>query len=106
MTQVLVPVVLTGNMTGALLTEYILSQKKANGTLPDNGVVIKTIVSTELIAPICKAYHVEEMEVLTGFKFIGEKIKQFEETSSNTFLFGFEESYGCLAGTYARDEDL
>ena len=98
-------VVLTGNMTGALLTEYILSQKKANGTLPDNGVVIKTIVSTELIAPICKAYHVEEMEVLTGFKFIGEKIKTFEETGSHTFLFGFEESYGCLAGTYARDKD-
>ena len=98
-------VVLTGNMTGALLTEYILSQKKANATLPDNGVVIKTIVSTELIAPICKAYHVEEMEVLTGFKFIGEKIKTFEETGSHTFLFGFEESYGCLAGTYARDKD-
>lgn len=98
-------VVLTGNMIGALLTEYILSQKKAQGTLPENGVVIKTIVSTEIIAPICQAYGVTKMDVLTGFKFIGEKIKEFEETGAYTYLFGFEESYGCLAGTHARDKD-
>lgn len=98
-------VVLTGNMVGALLTEYILSQKKENGTLPANGAVIKTIVSTEMIVPICKAYGVTLMDVLTGFKFIGEKIKGFEETGSHQFVFGFEESYGCLAGTYARDKD-
>lgn len=98
-------VVLTGNMTGALLTEYILSQKKAKGTLPAKGAVIKTIVSTEMIRPMCEAYGVELMDVLTGFKFIGEKIKGFEETGSHSYIFGFEESYGCLAGTYARDKD-
>ncbi len=98
-------VVLTGNMVGALLTEYILSQKKANGTLPANGVVIKTIVTTEIIRAICQAYGVELKEVLTGFKFIGEQMKHFEETKSHTYIFGFEESYGCLAGTYARDKD-
>lgn len=98
-------VVLTGNMVGALLTEYILSQKAAKGTLPGHGVVIKTIVSTELIQPICDFYGVKKIEVLTGFKFIGEKIKEFEETGANEFLFGFEESYGYLAGTYARDKD-
>ena len=98
-------VVLTGNMTGALLTEYILSQKKAKGTLPANGAVIKTIVSTEMIRPMCEAYGVELMDVLTGFKFIGEKIKGFEETGSHSYIFGFEESYGCLIGTYARDKD-
>ena len=92
-------------MTGALLTEYILSQKKAKGTLPENGAVIKTIVSTEMIRPMCEAYGVELMDVLTGFKFIGEKIKGFEETGSHSYIFGFEESYGCLAGTYARDKD-
>lgn len=98
-------IVLTGNMIGALLTEYILSRKKEAGTLPQNGAVVKTIVSTEMIRPICEAFGVEVMEVLTGFKFIGEKIKNFEETGSHTYLFGFEESYGCLAGTYARDKD-
>lgn len=98
-------VVLTGNMVGALLTEYILSQKKANGTLPKDGVVIKTIVTTEIIRAICDAYGVEMKEVLTGFKFIGEQIKNFEETGDHTYVFGFEESYGCLAGTYARDKD-
>ncbi|KAF5084215.1 Phosphoglucomutase [anaerobic digester metagenome] len=98
-------VVLTGNMVGALLTEYILSQKAAKGTLPGHGVIIKTIVSTELIQPICDFYGVKKMEVLTGFKFIGEKIKEFEETGAYEFLFGFEESYGYLAGTYARDKD-
>jgi len=98
-------VVLTGNMVGALLTEYILSQKAEKGTLPENGVVIKTIVSTELIQPICDFYSVKKIEVLTGFKFIGEKIKEFEETGAYQYLFGFEESYGYLAGTYARDKD-
>lgn len=98
-------VVLTGNMVGALLTEYILSQKAAKGTLPGHGVVIKTIVSTELIQPICDYYGVKKIEVLTGFKFIGEKIKEFEENGAYEYLFGFEESYGYLAGTYARDKD-
>lgn len=98
-------VALTGNHVGALATEYILSQRKAQGRLPENGAVIKTIVSTEMITPICAAYGVEKMDVLTGFKFIGEKIKGFDETGSHTYLFGFEESYGCLAGTYARDKD-
>lgn len=98
-------VVLTGNMVGTLLTDYILCQKAQKGTLPDNGVVIKTIVSTEMIQPICDSFGVEKMEVLTGFKFIGEKIKEFEKSGAHTFLFGFEESYGYLAGTYARDKD-
>ncbi len=98
-------VVLTGNMVGALLTEYILSRKAEKGTLPEHGVVIKTIVSTEMIQPICDHYGVKKMEVLTGFKFIGEKIKEFEETGAYHYLFGFEESYGYLAGTYARDKD-
>ena len=98
-------VALTGNHVGALATEYILSQRKAQGRLPENGAVIKTIVSTEMITPICEAYGVEKMDVLTGFKFIGEKIKGFEETGSHQYLYGFEESYGCLGGTYARDKD-
>lgn len=98
-------VALTGNHVGALATEYILSQRKAQGRLPENGAVIKTIVSTEMITPICAAYGVEKMDVLTGFKFIGEKIKGFDETGSHQYLFGFEESYGCLGGTYARDKD-
>lgn len=98
-------VALTGNHVGALATEYILSQRKEQGKLPANGAVIKTIVSTEMITPICEAYGVEKMDVLTGFKFIGEKIKGFDETGSHTYLYGFEESYGCLGGTYARDKD-
>ncbi len=98
-------VVLTGNMTGALLTEYILSQKKEKGTLPQNGAVIKTIVTTEMIRPMCEEYGMKLYDVLTGFKYIGEKIKEFEQTGSYEYVFGFEESYGCLAGTYARDKD-
>jgi len=98
-------VILTGNMTGVLLTEYILSSKKENGTLPDNGAVVSTIVSTDLTKAIAKNYGVDYFEVLTGFKYIGEKIKEFEADNSHTYLFGFEESYGCLAGTYARDKD-
>ncbi len=98
-------VALTGNMVGALATEYILARRKEQGRLPENGAVIRTIVSTEMIAPICEEYGVKKIDVLTGFKFIGEQIKGFDETGSNTYLFGFEESYGCLAGTYARDKD-
>lgn len=98
-------VVLSGNMTGVLLTEYILSQKKAHGSLPENGAVIKTIVTTEMVQPIAKEYGATVFNVLTGFKYIGEKIKQFEESGDYTYLFGFEESYGCLSGTYARDKD-
>lgn len=96
---------LTGNNIGMLLMDYILGQKKANGVLPDNGAVVGTIVSTYMARPIAKAYDVELMEVLTGFKYIGEKIKQFKATGSHEFLFGYEESYGCLIGTHARDKD-
>ncbi len=98
-------VILTGNMTGVLLTEYILSSKKESGRLPENGAVVSTIVSTDLTKAIAKNYGVDYFEVLTGFKYIGEKIKEFEKDGSHTYLFGFEESYGCLAGTYARDKD-
>lgn len=98
-------VVLTGNMSGALLAEYILSQKKAQGKLPKNGALIKTIVTSEMVRPMCEEYGVKMFDVLTGFKYIGEKIKQFEETGEYEYIFGFEESYGCLAGTYARDKD-
>ncbi len=96
---------LTGNQTGALLVEYILRAKAENGTLPQNGVVIKTIVTTELAAEIAKAYGVEIMNVLTGFKYIGEKMTQFAETKAHTYLIGFEESYGYLIGDHARDKD-
>lgn len=96
---------LTGNQTGALLCEYILSQKKANGTLAPNSVIIKTIVTTELATAIANAYGVEIMNVLTGFKYIGEKMTEFEKTGSHTYVFGFEESYGYLAGTHTRDKD-
>lgn len=98
-------VVLTGNQTGCLLMEYILSQKKAAGTLPVNGFVVKTIVTSELSRRIAEYYNIEMVEVLTGFKFIGEKIKELDETGLKKYLFGFEESYGYLAGTFARDKD-
>lgn len=97
--------VLTGNQTGALLVEYILESRKNKGELPKNGVVIKTIVTTELATAAAKAYDVEIMNVLTGFKYIGEKMTEFEKTNEYTYLFGFEESYGCLPGTHARDKD-
>ncbi|WP_234119193.1 phospho-sugar mutase [Clostridium hydrogenum] len=97
--------VLTGNQTGSLLTHYIVSSLKELNELPQNGAVIKTIVTSELAARIAEDYGVELIDVLTGFKYIGEKIKEFEETGSNTYLFGFEESYGCLAGTFVRDKD-
>ncbi len=96
---------LTGNQTGALLVEYILRAREEMGTLPKNGVVIKTIVTTELAAAIAKAYNIEIMNVLTGFKYIGEKMTAFAETGSHTYLIGFEESYGYLVGTHARDKD-
>ena len=97
--------VLTGNQTGCLLLEYILSQKKAKGTLPANGFVVKTVVTSELARRITEYYDIELIEVLTGFKFIGEKIKELDETGKKKYLFGFEESYGYLAGTFARDKD-
>ena len=95
----------TGNMTGMLIAEYILSQKKEKGLIPDNGALIKTIVSTNLADVIASEYNLKLIEVLTGFKYIGEQIKWFEEQNSYEYMFGFEESYGCLVGTHARDKD-
>jgi phosphoglucomutase len=96
---------LTGNQTGCLLLEYMLSAMKETGKLPDNGFVVKTIVTTELSRTIAKYYNVELVEVLTGFKFIGEQIMLRDETGNQKYLFGFEESYGYLAGTDVRDKD-
>lgn len=96
-------IVLTGNQTGVLLTEYMLSQLKSNNKMPDNPMVIKTIVTTELAKEICKYYGVEIIDVLTGFKYIGEKIKEYE--GKKNFIIGFEESYGYLSGTFVRDKD-
>ncbi|MCL2352566.1 MAG: phospho-sugar mutase [Firmicutes bacterium] len=98
-------VYLTGNMTGVILEEYILSQKKAAGTLPERPAIVSTIVSTNLAEDIAKAYGAAYYNVLTGFKYIGEKIKEFEEAGGPDFVFGFEESFGYLAGTHARDKD-
>lgn len=98
-------VILTGNQTGCLLMEYILSQKKARGRLPANGFVVKTIVTTELARLIAQNYGIELVEVLTGFKFIGEKIKELDDNGDKKFIFGFEESIGFLAGTFSRDKD-
>ena len=95
----------TGNMSGLLIAEYELSQKKLQNKIPANGALVKTIVSSNLADSIAKKYDLKLIEVLTGFKYIGEQIKNFEETGSNTYMFGFEESYGCLIGTYARDKD-
>ena len=96
---------LTGNQTGALLVEYILRSKSEQGTLPKDGVVIKTIVTTELAAKIAESYGIEIMNVFTGFKYIGEKMTEFAEKKNHTYLIGFEESYGYLVGTHARDKD-
>ena len=97
---------LTGNMSGCLLANYEISQKKAiNGSLPEDGALIKTIVTTNLADAIAKGYGVKLIEVLTGFKFIGQQILGFEQSGKGSYLFGFEESYGCLIGTYARDKD-
>ncbi len=97
--------VLNGNQTGCLLLEYILRKEKENGTLPKNGAVVKTIVTSELVRRIADDYGIITIDVLTGFKFIGEKIKEFENSGEHSFVFGLEESFGYLKGTYARDKD-
>lgn len=97
--------VLTGNQTGALLTHYIISSLADMKMLPKNGAVIKTIVTTDIAKRIASSFNVSLIEVLTGFKYIGEKIKEFNENGDKTFLFGFEESYGYLSGEFVRDKD-
>ena len=97
---------LTGNMSGCLLEEYELSQRKAAaGSLPEDGAVVSTIVTTNMAGAIAKSYGLRFIEVLTGFKYIGQQILGFENSGKGTYLFGFEESYGCLIGTHARDKD-
>lgn len=98
-------VLLNGNQTGALLMDYILSQKAAKGTLPENGIVFKTIVTSELGQRVAENYSVRCEDVLTGFKFIGEKIENYHSSGKHEFLFGYEESYGCLIKDFARDKD-
>ncbi len=95
----------TGNMTALLIAEYILSQRKEKGTLPKNGAIIRTIVSSKLTDAIAKYYNMNLIETLTGFKYIGEQIRNFEKNKKHEYVFGFEESYGCLVGTHARDKD-
>jgi phosphoglucomutase len=95
----------TGNMSGLLIAEYELSMLQKMGRLPENGALVKTIVSSDMADEISKEYGVEVIEVLTGFKYIGEQIKFFEESGSHQYVFGYEESYGCLVGTHARDKD-
>ena len=95
----------TGNMSGMLICEYILRERTKNNLMPKNPAMVKTIVSTNMADPIAEKYNIKLIEVLTGFKYIGEQIKLFEQTGSNNYVFGFEESYGCLAGTHARDKD-
>ncbi len=97
--------VLTGNMSGCLLADYEIGQRKALKGLPDDGCLIKTIVTSNLADAIAKGYGIGLIEVLTGFKFIGQQILGFETTGKGSYLFGFEESYGCLIGTHARDKD-
>ena len=97
--------ILTGNMSGCLLAEYEISQLKEKGQLPSDGAFIKSIVSTNLANDIAKYYNINLFEVLTGFKYIGEKMLDFEVNHTGTYVFGFEESYGCLIGTHARDKD-
>lgn len=97
--------VLSGNQSGAIMVHYLLSSLRDKGRLPANGVVIKTIVTSEMGAAIAAGYGIPTLNTLTGFKFIGEKMSEFEQTGAHTFLFGYEESYGYLAGTYARDKD-
>ncbi len=96
---------LTGNMSGCLIGDYVISQRKEQEGLPADGAFIKSIVSTNMADAIAKYYGIALVEVLTGFKFIGQKILEFENTGKGTYLFGMEESYGCLTGTYARDKD-
>jgi len=95
----------TGNMSGLLIAEYQLSQRKEKGLLPQNGVLIKTIVSSNMADQMVKEYNIELIEVLTGFKYIGEQIRVFEQNHKYEYIFGYEESYGCLVGTHARDKD-
>ncbi len=95
----------TGNMSGMIIAEYILARRKENGTLPADGALVKTIVTTDMADVIAEQYQVKLIEVLTGFKYIGEQIKFFEQQHSYKYLFGMEESYGCLVGTHARDKD-
>lgn len=97
--------VLTGNQTGALLLDYLLTKQKEDGTLPQNGIVLKTIVTSEIGAKIAEHFGLKSLDTLTGFKFIGEKIKEYEESGEHTFLFGYEESYGYLIGDFVRDKD-
>ena len=96
---------LTGNHIGIILMDYILERKADLGILPNNAAVVGTIVSTYMARPLCETYGVKLFETLTGFKYIGEKIKQFKETGEYEFQFGYEESYGALIGTHARDKD-
>ena len=95
----------TGNMSALLIAEYILSEKQKRNMIPENGAIVTTIVSSNLTGAIAEEYNIKKIETLTGFKFIGEQIKLFEQNNSYEYLFGFEESYGCLAGTHARDKD-
>ena len=98
-------VTFTGNMSAMLIAEYILSEKTKNGTMPANPALVESIVSTDMAKAIAASYDVELIEVLTGFKYIGQQILGFEQSGKGTYVFGFEESYGCLPGTYARDKD-
>ena len=98
-------VTFTGNMSAMLIAEYILGQKAANGSMPKNPVLVESIVSTDMAKAIAAAYNVELVEVLTGFKYIGEQMLKYEQNGDKNYVFGFEESYGCLPGTYARDKD-
>ncbi|MBG9785505.1 phospho-sugar mutase [Shouchella lehensis] len=98
-------IVLTGNQTGALMLDYLLSIKEAEGTLPNNGIVLKTIVTSEIGRAIAERYQLTSLDTLTGFKFIGEKIGEYERTGDYQFLFGYEESYGYLIGDFVRDKD-
>lgn len=95
----------TGNMSGSLIAEYILRERGLTGAMPENPVVVETIVSTDMVKAIAAAYGAKVREVLTGFKYIGEQIRWMEEKQDGNYVFGMEESYGCLAGTYARDKD-
>ena len=92
-------------MSGMLIAEYILRERTKTGTMPENPALVETIVTTDMAKAIAKDYNTALIEVLTGFKYIGEQIKLFEENNSHHYVFGLEESYGCLAGTYARDKD-
>ena len=95
----------TGNMSGMIIAHYMISQMKANDNLPANAALVKTIVTTNMVDELANEYHLKLLEVLTGFKYIGEQIKFFEESKLYEYIFGMEESYGCLVGTYARDKD-